>query len=134
MELPSSLARAVAVGLVSLGLVGGTLSLTACEEETPEKKGPNTAVDPAEQARIDHGKDCPGAFKQLAEPLKALAESEAFVHELRHLVGAPALKCAQEMIDQKVLGMAYADARKVLSDPQVVTVLGANAIKKLGAE
>src|SRR5580692_11458931 len=33
-----------------------SLGLLACEDETPVKKGPVTAADPAEQARIDQGK------------------------------------------------------------------------------
>ena len=178
-------------------LVLGGLALGACEDETPVKRGPASAVDPSEQARLDQGKklikeaadaigekqydrarqilrkaaelnnesqrfeieeaqekldkrqaklwanevdeafkngDCPGAFKQLAEPLKTLAESETFVRELRRLVGADALKCVQEMVDQKIVGGAYAEARKILAAPHVADVLGPNAVKKLAAE
>ncbi len=42
------------VARVLLGLCA--LSGAACEDETPEKKGPVTAADPAEQAKIDQGK------------------------------------------------------------------------------
>ncbi len=173
------------------------LSGAACEDETPEKKGPVTAADPGEQAKLDQGKklihdandalnekkydrarkllrqaaelgnesqrfeieeagdkvdkrhaklwanevdesfknkDCPGAFKELAVPLKQLAASEAFTGELRRLVGKDALACVQEMVDKKVVGGAYADARKMVQDAEVVIVLGGVAAKKLGAE
>jgi hypothetical protein len=79
-------------------------------------------------------KDCPGAFKQLHEPLKTLADSEAFTRELRKLVGADALKCAQDMVDQKTTAGAFADARKLTKDPQIVNVLGQKVAQKLGAE
>jgi hypothetical protein len=79
-------------------------------------------------------KDCAGAFKQLHEPLKTLADSEAFTRELRKLVGADALKCAQDMVDQKTTAGAFADARKVTKDPQIVVVLGDKVAEKLRAE
>jgi hypothetical protein len=173
------------------------LSSAACEDETGQKKGPATALDPAEQARIDQGKkllkeaneayadkqydrarkllrqatelnnesqrfeieeaqekldkkqaklwanevddafknkDCAGAFKQLTGPLKTLADSEAFTRELRKLVSADAIKCAQEMIDQKTTAGAFAAARKLTQGGDIVTVLGQHAAEKLGAE
>jgi hypothetical protein len=79
-------------------------------------------------------KKCANAFKQLSEPLKTLADSEAFTRELRRLVGTDALKCLQEELDQRVLGGAYADARKMINDADTKTVLGGSAWKKLSAE
>jgi hypothetical protein len=79
-------------------------------------------------------KDCAGAFKTLAEPFKALAESEAFTRELRRLIGAEALKCVQEAVDQKILGNAFADARKYANSDEVKSVLGPTAHGKLAAE
>jgi hypothetical protein len=168
------------------------LAGAGCEDETPEKKGPVSAADQGEEAKIAEGKkliqaandalndkkydkarkilakamalgnesqrfeieeaqdkvdkrqaklwanevdgsfknnDCTGAFKQLAEPLKTMATSEAFTRELRHLVGKDALKCVQGLVDQKISGGAYADARKTVQNDQV----SADA-KKLVAE
>jgi hypothetical protein len=79
-------------------------------------------------------KDCTGAFKELAEPLKTLAESEAFTRELRHLVGADALKCVQDAVDKKMQGFAFADARKLADADETKIVLGPTAQKKLAAE
>lgn len=79
-------------------------------------------------------KDCPGAFKQLSEPLKKLSDSETFVRELRRQVADSATKCAQDMIDQKLTAGTYAAARKVLADEQTADVLGPVVVKKLGAE
>jgi hypothetical protein len=79
-------------------------------------------------------KDCAGAFKTLAEPFKALAESEAFTKELRRLIGAETLKCVQEAVDQKILGNAFADARKYANSEEVKNVLGPTAHDKLVAE
>jgi hypothetical protein len=79
-------------------------------------------------------KDCTGAFKQLAEPLKTLAESEAFTRELRHLVGADALKCVQDAVDKKMQNNAFADARKLVDTPETKIVLGPTAEQKLTAE
>jgi hypothetical protein len=171
--------------------------LAGCEDDTGEKKGPVTAVDPAEQARIDQGKqlmkdandamgeknydkarkllaqatalnnesqrfeiaqsqetldkrqaklwanevdesfkskDCAGAFKQLAEPLKTLSESEAFMGELRHLVGNSALHCVQDALDKKVTAGDYAGARAAAGTNEVKLLLGPVALKKLSAE
>src|SRR5262249_51829751 len=63
-----------------------------------------------------------------------LGQSEAFVRELRHLVGADALKCAQEAVDAKILGNDYAGARKAASAPDVTGVLGPTTSQKLAAE
>jgi hypothetical protein len=79
-------------------------------------------------------KDCAGAFKQLAEPLKTLSESEAFTRELRRLVGSDALKCVQDMVDAKMVGQAFVEARRIAQDPQIGIVLGPTATKKLATE
>lgn len=79
-------------------------------------------------------KKCANAFKQLSEPLKTLADSEAFTRELRRLVGADALKCLQDELDQKVLAGAYGEARKMIDHADTRTVLGGSAWKKLAAE
>ncbi|APR76976.1 Hypothetical protein A7982_02323 [Minicystis rosea] len=184
------LARAASLALLAL-------ATPACEEQVPEKKGPKTAADPAEQARIEQGrkliteadeainekkydqarklllkaqelanesqrfqieealekvdkrqaklwanevtedfksKKCDSALKQLQEPLQALADSEAFTRELRRLVGADALACLQEEVDQKVLAFDYAGARKRVYADQTKTVLGPTAHKKLSTE
>jgi hypothetical protein len=189
----STRARTFASLLLSLAALAGS----GCEDETPVKKGPVTAAEPGEQAKIDQGKklikeandalgdkkydkarkllakaaqlnnesqrfeieeaqekldkrqaklwanevdetlkskECSGAFKQLAEPLKALADSEVFNRELRRMVGADALKCVHEMVDQKVLANAYAEARKVAQNPEFVLVLGPAVAKKLSTE
>ena len=188
------LARAASLPVFALALAAAAAA--GCEEE-PGKKGPATAVDPAEQGRIEQGrkliaeakdalndkkydqarkmlrqaaelnvesqrfeieeatdkvdkrqaklwanevdedfktKKCANAFKQLSEPLKTLADSEAFTRELRRLVGADALKCLQDELDQRVLSSAYGDARKMINDADTRTVLGASAWKKLVAE
>ncbi len=175
---------------VALAALAGSLG---CEEETPENKGPVTAVDPAEQARIDKGKqlikdaneaiaeknydnarkllsqarklgnesqryeideaqdkldkrqaklwanevdeafkshDCPSAFKQLSEPLRKLGDSEAFVGELRRLVGKDALKCVSDAEDQKVGAGDFAGARVAVGTDEVKLVLGPVEQKK----
>lgn len=194
--LPSPILRTLArlARAASLSLVA--LALPACEEQTPQKKGPNTAADPAEHARIEQGqkliaeandaiaekrydqarkalqkalelanesqrfqieeamekvdkrqaklwanevgedfknKNCAGAFKQLAEPLKTLAESEAFIRELQKLVGGDALACLQETVDQKVLAGDYKGARELVNAEQTKLVLGPKH-KKLSTE
>ena len=191
-----SAARVLRVAALSM-LASGALALAGCEDETPVKKDPATAADPAEQAKLDKGKqlirdgndafrdekydrarklfaqalelgnesqrfeideavekldkkqaklwanevedafknkDCKGAIKELQQPLKDLGGSEAFVRELRRLVGADALKCAQDAVDAKILGMDYAGARKAASAPDVTGVLGPATSQKLAAE
>jgi len=182
-------------GAAALVLLG--LASTACEEQTPDKKGPKSAADPAEQARIEQGKkllseaddainvkkydqarkflvkagelgvesqrfrveealekvdkrqaklwanevaedlsakNCANVFKTLEEPLKRLADSEAFTRELHKLVGAEALACVQHEVDEKVLGQDYTGARKQANSEQTKTVLGQYAWKKLVTE
>jgi hypothetical protein len=184
------LTRAVAMALLAL-------AAPACEDQTPVKKGPNSALDPAEQAKIEQGKkliseaddafndkkydqarklllkaqelgvesqrftveeaiekvdkrqaklwanevaedfqakNCANAFKTLEEPLKRLADSEAFTRELRKLVGTEALACTQHEVDEKILGLDYQGARKQANSEQTKTVLGPIAWKKLVAE
>jgi hypothetical protein len=184
------LLRAASFSILALGAA-------ACEDAATDKKGPTTAADPGEQAKIDQAKkliaqandaladksygkarkhlkqaqelgveslrfeieeamekvdkrqaklwagevtesfqnkDCAGAFKQLDEPLKTLAESEAFTRELRRLVGADALACLQSKVDEKVTAGAFADARALVSAAETKTVLGPTAWKKLNVE
>jgi hypothetical protein len=190
--LPTS-ARAV-LGAVSLALAA--LGSLGCGDPEPVKKGPTTAADPGEQARIEQGrkkiddagrsmnekkydrarkllaeaaelaiesqrfeietavdkldkreaklwanevadkfkdKDCDGAFKQLSEPIKS-HESETFTRELRHQVGADALKCIQAVTDDKVMAATYGEARKLVDTPEAKVVLGVTGWKKLVAE
>lgn len=79
-------------------------------------------------------KNCAGALKQLEQPVKNNADSEAFIRELSRLVGADALSCLQEQVDQKVLGLDYAGARKVVAAPESKALLGPTVHKKLSAE
>lgn len=79
-------------------------------------------------------KNCARALKQLEEPFKTLAESEAFVRELRRLVGADALACFQEEVDQHVLAFEYKAARDRVASAQTKTVLEPKAWKKLATE
>jgi hypothetical protein len=204
MAPPSFLARSVAralraapLSLLTLAAAPVVLATSGCEDDPAVAKGAASAVDPAEQAKIDQGKrllqeasdaagdkkydkarkllaqaaelgnesqrfavdealekldkrqaklwanevgasfkekDCAGTFKQLAEPLKTLGESPAFMGELRRLVGADALKCVQDAVDQKVVAGDYGGARAVGSTEQVKAVLGASVWKKLSAE
>jgi len=79
-------------------------------------------------------KDCAGAFKQLATPLKTLAGSEAFTRELRRLVHGKVLDCVKGMVDEKVTGGAFAEARRTAADPHLTLLLDPTDAKKLVAE
>jgi hypothetical protein len=78
-------------------------------------------------------KDCSGAFKALEAPIKG-HESETFTRELRHQIGADALKCVQAAVDDKILAANYTDARKLVDTPEAKSVLGLAAWKKLAAD
>jgi hypothetical protein len=104
-------------------------------EETTEKVDKRQAK--AAAGEVDEAfknKDCAGAFKELAEPLKILAGSEAFTRELRHIVGADALKCVQDAVDKKMTAGAFAEARKLVDAGETQLVLGPAPQKKLAAE
>jgi hypothetical protein len=77
--------------------------------------------------------DCAEAFKQIAEPIRDLA-SEAFNHELRRLIGGPALACVQTKVDEATTGGKYAAARALVGSEDTKVVLGASAHKKLVVE
>ena len=104
-------------------------------EETIEKVDKRHAKLWANEVAEDFkNKNCVGALKQLAEPLKANAESEAFLRELSRLVGPDVLTCAQAAADQLVLGLDYVGARKAIAGSDTKTLLGSTAWKKLRAE
>jgi hypothetical protein len=80
-------------------------------------------------------KDCAGAFKALATPIhERAADGEAFIHELRHLIGAAALKCVQDSVDASVLAGKFADARALVTSDDAKAVLGPTAAKKMSVE
>lgn len=78
-------------------------------------------------------KDCAGAVADLAAAIKE-KESDAFAREVRHDAGPPAIKCMQAVIDDDVLQMKYADARKLVFSDDATSVLGEAAVKKLQGE
>jgi hypothetical protein len=78
-------------------------------------------------------KDCKSAIEALAGRINEV-ESEAFTTEIRRLVFADARKCLEEELDDKVLAVAYADARKLANAPAAKAVLGPSMQKRLAAQ
>lgn len=78
-------------------------------------------------------KDCVGAFKDLASAMKTL-ESEAFVQELRHLVGAKATACVSGVVEDGRASGKLGAARALVGAVDTKAVLGPVAWKKANVE
>lgn len=103
-------------------------------EEALEKIDKHEAKAFAKEAAQKLGnKDCAGAFAELAAKMKE-RESEAFTRELRTVTKEDAVKCMQAFVDDAVLGLKYADARKLVESDDTKEVLGAPAQKKAREE
>lgn len=103
-------------------------------EETLEKVDRRQAKLWANEAteKLDQ-RDCLGAFKDLASAMKTL-ESEAFVQELRHLVGAKATTCVASVLEERRAAGKLGAARALVSAAETKAVLGPVAWKKANAE
>lgn len=124
-------ARQILASAMALGNESQRYEIEEAQDKVDKRQAKVWA---SEVDRSFKNNDCTGAFKQLAEPLKTLAASEAFVRELRALVGQDALKCVQDLLDKKITDGAYAEARATAHDGEVALVLGPTAAKKLVAE
>jgi len=77
--------------------------------------------------------DCKSAFAEIAAPMRDL-ESEAFVREIRRLIGAQALACVQTKVDEATVAGKFSAARAIVGNDDTKTVLGSTAQKKLVTE
>jgi hypothetical protein len=125
-EAREMLAKATKLGVASHGFEIGEVSEKLDKREA--KLWANEVSD-----TLGSKKSCAKAFKELAEPIVEL-ESEAFTRELRKLVGAQALKCAQGVVDAAATAGRFAEARSFINDDATKAILSAAAVKKLAGE